>query len=92
MVINIGKTNQVTFELMDNTKIIGFGDIFQMVELTHNNLNVFIGACLDAPHVCVLWEYCSKGSLQDVIGNDHINLEEMFKFSVLIDILKACMI
>ena len=63
-----------------------------MTETKHNNLNVFMGACTDPPNVCVAWEYCTKGSLQDVIWNDNITLDDMFKFSIAIDVLKVCII
>ena len=60
-----------------------------MMSVKHHNLNVFVGACIDAPDISCVWEYCSKGSLQDVIANDNIQLDDMFKFSIAIDILKV---
>ena len=57
-----------------------------MTELQHTNLTTFIGACIEAPPFCVVWEYCPKGSLQDVIWNENIDLDDMFKFSLAIDI------
>lgn len=32
--------------------------------MTHDNINLFLGACVDPPHICVLGQYCSKGTLQ----------------------------
>jgi hypothetical protein len=61
----------------------------QMLEIKHSNLNAFIGASVTPPHFCTVWEYCSKGSLQDVIFNDAIQLDDMFKFSICIDMLKV---
>ena len=29
----------------------------------HENLNAFVGACIDPPDMCVLWKYCVRGSL-----------------------------
>ncbi|KAK3769309.1 hypothetical protein RRG08_011981 [Elysia crispata] len=57
-----------------------------MKALKHTNLATFYGACTEAPHVCVLWEYCSKGSLQDVLNNSDIRLEALFQFSIAVDI------
>ena len=63
-----------------------------MTETKNGNLNVFVGACTDPPNVCAAWEYCAKGSLQDVIWNDNITLDDMFKFSIAIDVLKVAII
>ena len=58
--------------------------------MKHSNLNTFIGASVNpSVKLCIVWEYCSKGSLQDVIYNDAIQLDDMFKFSIGIDLLKA---
>lgn len=61
-----------------------------MRKLKHNNLNNFVGACTEAPNICCIWEYCVKGSLQDMIYNDSIALDDIFKFSICIDILRVC--
>ena len=34
-----------------------------MKDIVHENLNVFAGACVEPPNLCLLWHYCSKGSL-----------------------------
>ena len=60
-----------------------------MMELKHTNLNMFYGACVDPPHMYSVWEHCPKGSLQDVICNDTIKLDDMFKFSICVDIVKV---
>lgn len=60
-----------------------------MNEMKHGNLAHFVGACIDAPNICSVWEYCTKGSLQDVIYNENISLDDMFKFSIVNDILKV---
>ena len=61
-----------------------------MNEMKHNNLNAFIGACTDpSKQICCVWEYCTKGSLQDVIYNESLTLDDMFKFSISIDMLKV---
>ena len=35
-----------------------------MRELSHDNINPFIGASIDAPNTCFLMAYCPKGSLE----------------------------
>ena len=37
---------------------------FKMKDLSHDNLNTFMGACVDPQNICVVWHYCNKGSLQ----------------------------
>lgn len=38
-----------------------------MRDLRHDNLNAFIGACTEAPNICIITEYCTRGSLK--VGN-----------------------
>ena len=38
--------------------------IFKVKDLSHENVNSFIGACLDLPVVYILSAICAKGSLQ----------------------------
>ena len=35
-----------------------------MKDLTHQNINTFIGACVEPGNICILSQYCAKGSLQ----------------------------
>jgi hypothetical protein len=35
-----------------------------MKEINHENLNSFVGACVEAPNICILTKYCTKRSLQ----------------------------
>ena len=46
--------------------LIGYAFLYslQMKELSHENINVFIGATIDGPHICTISAYCPKGSLQ----------------------------
>ncbi|ELT87878.1 hypothetical protein CAPTEDRAFT_108671 [Capitella teleta] len=57
--------------------------------LLHDNLARFIGVVIDCPTVLVLHEYCSKGSLQDILHNEHLHLDEDFKGSLIGDIVKG---
>nr|XP_006813675.1 PREDICTED: atrial natriuretic peptide receptor 1-like [Saccoglossus kowalevskii] len=57
-----------------------------MREVRHENLNPFIGVCIDNPNICIVTQYCSKGSLQDNLGNDAIRLDWTFKMSFAYDI------
>ena len=35
-----------------------------MRDLHHDNVVEFVGACVEAPHVCIVTEYCARGSLK----------------------------
>lgn len=66
-------------------------ELKQMKDLQHDHLVRFYGACLDAPDACILTEFCPKGSLQDILENDQIKLDWMFKLSLMHDIVKVSM-
>lgn len=61
-------------------------DLKALRELQHENLNPFIGVSLEPGDSYILMKYCSKGSLQDVLENDDIKLDNMFKMSFLMDL------
>ncbi|KAK1164337.1 guanylate cyclase 2G [Acipenser oxyrinchus oxyrinchus] len=60
-----------------------------MHKLRHENLVYFIGACIEPPNICILTQYCSKGSLKDVLSNTDIELDWMFKLSFAYDIVNG---
>jgi atrial natriuretic peptide receptor A len=61
----------------------------QMKDLTHDHLVRFIGACVTSPHCSLLTEYCPRGSLEDILENDQIQLDWMFRYSLMHDIVKV---
>lgn len=60
-----------------------------MKDLQNDHVVRFIGACIDIPNRCLLTEYCPKGSLQDILENNEIKLDWMFKYSLLHDLVKV---
>uniref|UniRef100_A0A8C5BH32 Guanylate cyclase n=1 Tax=Gadus morhua TaxID=8049 RepID=A0A8C5BH32_GADMO len=70
-------TRQVLFELK------------HMRDVQFNHLTRFIGACIDPPNICIVTEYCPRGSLQDILENDSINLDWMFRYSLINDVVKG---
>lgn len=62
----------------------------RMKDIQHDHLVRFYGACLDLhPEPFILTEYCPKGSLQDILENETIKLDWMFKISLMHDIVKG---
>jgi serine/threonine protein kinase len=39
----------------------------KMKDLQHDHITRFAGACVDQPNVCIVTEYCPKGSLEDIL-------------------------
>ena len=54
--------------------------------LHHENLCVFIGACIEKDHVSVLYEYCSRGCLQELLLHKKLNLDWMYRVSMASDL------
>ncbi|CAG9783659.1 unnamed protein product [Diatraea saccharalis] len=60
-----------------------------MRDLQHDNVNGFVGACIEPPNVCALSEYCTRGSLKDILENEDIKLDNMFVASLVADIIRG---
>ena len=60
--------------------------MFQVRDIHDQNLCAVIGVCLQSPHVSIIEQYCSKGSLDDVLQDDTVDLDMMFKMSFASDI------
>lgn len=55
---------------------------FQIRDLRHDNICAFIGACTDPPNICVITEYCTRGSLKVI--NHQLLLFIIIKSNVVI--------
>ncbi|XP_033468079.2 guanylate cyclase 2G [Epinephelus lanceolatus] len=60
-----------------------------MKEMKHENLVQFFGVCIEPPNVCVVTQYCRKGSLKDVLKSTDVELDAMFKLSFAYDIVNG---
>lgn len=66
-------------------------EIKAMHALAHDNVNAFIGICIDLPaagEAYVLMSYATRGSLADVLADEELKLTHDFKLSIINDI--AC--
>ncbi|XP_055338946.1 atrial natriuretic peptide receptor 2-like isoform X2 [Paramacrobiotus metropolitanus] len=57
--------------------------------VTHENLMRFVGAILGPDQTAVLMEFCSKGCLQNLLNNDAFKLDDLFKTSLINDMVKG---
>ncbi|XP_039623619.1 atrial natriuretic peptide receptor 1-like isoform X2 [Polypterus senegalus] len=64
-------------------------ELKHMRDVQNEHLTRFIGACIDPPNMCIITEYCPRGSLQDIMENESINLDWMFRYSLINDIVKG---
>ncbi|EDO36182.1 predicted protein [Nematostella vectensis] len=55
-------------------------------DLHHANLNRYLGVCVESPNICMVSRFCNRGTLQDLLGNDSIKLDWMFRQSFANDI------
>ena len=58
-------------------------------ELRHDNVNSFIGACVEPMRILLVTDYCAKGSLYDIIENEDIKLDDLFIASLIHDLIKV---
>ncbi|CAD5112906.1 DgyrCDS2113 [Dimorphilus gyrociliatus] len=57
---------------------------------SHNNILKFIGVIVDpVSRSALIHEYCRKGSLQDLLEDDNLELDWSFKYSMMNDIVKG---
>ncbi|XP_063708957.1 uncharacterized protein LOC134837507 [Culicoides brevitarsis] len=57
--------------------------------LRHENINPLIGWISDPQRTAMVFEYCSRGSLQDVLIMDEIKLDWSFRLSLLTDLVRG---
>ncbi|XP_041830331.1 guanylate cyclase 2G [Melanotaenia boesemani] len=60
-----------------------------MKEMKHENLVQFFGVCIEPPNICLVIQYCKKGSLKDILKAPDIDLDGMFKLSFAYDIVNG---
>ncbi|XP_048576337.1 atrial natriuretic peptide receptor 1 isoform X2 [Nematostella vectensis] len=91
--VGIYKSNMVAIKRINKRQIELTREIKYEMKLMrtvrHENLVTFTGACVEPPNICILLQYCPKGSLQDILENEDIKLDSMFVNSLLTDIVKG---
>uniref|UniRef100_G3Q4C6 Guanylate cyclase n=1 Tax=Gasterosteus aculeatus aculeatus TaxID=481459 RepID=G3Q4C6_GASAC len=62
--------------------------VFEL-DMRHENVNLFLGFFHDCGVFAIVTEFCSRGSLEDLLLNDDVKLDWMFKSSLLLDLIKG---
>ncbi|KAM6182224.1 LOW QUALITY PROTEIN: guanylate cyclase 2G-like [Erethizon dorsatum] len=60
-----------------------------MSKLRHENIVAFFGICTEPPNICLVTQYCKKGSLKDVLRNSDHEMDWIFKISFAYDIVNG---
>lgn len=61
-----------------------------MRETRHESINGFVGICFDHGQTVIdMWGHCQRGALQDLLFDEAINLDMMFKSSIIRDIIRG---
>ncbi|XP_029931403.1 retinal guanylyl cyclase 2 isoform X2 [Myripristis murdjan] len=64
--------------------------VFEMMkDMRHENVNPFLGFFHDCGVFAIVTEFCSRGSLEDLLFNEDVKLDWMFKSSLLLDLIKG---
>ncbi|XP_071106522.1 speract receptor-like [Haliotis cracherodii] len=84
-IVAIRKINKKHVELTRNIR----KELKIIRELRHDNMNPFIGACIDSPNILVITAYCARGSLQDILENDDMQLDAMLIASLAFDVVRG---
>ncbi|XP_055012176.1 retinal guanylyl cyclase 2 [Boleophthalmus pectinirostris] len=65
-------------------------EVFELMkDMRHENVNLFLGFFHDCGVFAIVTEFCSRGSLEDLLLNHNVKLDWMFKSSLLLDLIKG---
>nr|CAD7457814.1 unnamed protein product [Timema tahoe] len=79
--LKFSKKKDINREVMKQMRVLR--------DIRHDNINSFIGACLEPLRVLIVTDYCAKGSLYDIVENEDIKLDNMFIASLVHDLIKG---
>uniref|UniRef100_A0A3B4FW74 Guanylate cyclase n=1 Tax=Pundamilia nyererei TaxID=303518 RepID=A0A3B4FW74_9CICH len=85
---NLAAIKYINKKRIELTRKVLF-ELKHMRDVQNEHLTRFIGACIDPPNMCIITEYCPRGSLQDLMESDSITLDWMFRYSLINDIVKG---
>lgn len=81
---------EIKKEIIEQDKLEEFKNECAVMEvIRHPNIVMFLGACTKPPHLCIILEYCSKGSLWSCLHDMSIKISWEFKRKIALDIAKG---
>uniref|UniRef100_A0A8D3BVM7 Guanylate cyclase n=1 Tax=Scophthalmus maximus TaxID=52904 RepID=A0A8D3BVM7_SCOMX len=63
--------------------------VSSLKHMRHENLNLFLGLFFDSAIFGIVTEHCSRGSLEDLLNNEEVRLDWMFKSSLMMDLIRG---
>lgn len=72
-----------------NTALMSPLSVSQLREMRHENLNLLLGLFFDSGIFGIVIEHCTRGSLEDLLSNEDVRLDWMFKSSLLMDLIRV---
>ncbi|GMR48668.1 hypothetical protein PMAYCL1PPCAC_18863 [Pristionchus mayeri] len=88
----VGTNTHASFHVYPQRRPISFSRsdmqlLTNMKAAVHDNLNPFLGLCFNEKEdIYVLWKFCSRGTLQDIIYNKEMALDSKFHGAFVRDI------
>uniref|UniRef100_A0AC34GW29 Guanylate cyclase n=1 Tax=Panagrolaimus sp. ES5 TaxID=591445 RepID=A0AC34GW29_9BILA len=88
----IGTNTHASFHMYPQKRPITFAredmqTLTMMKQVVHDNLNPFLGMAFnEKEEMLLLWKFCSRGTVQDIIYNDDVNLDSKFHAAFVRDI------
>jgi guanylate cyclase len=88
----IGTNTHASFHMYPQRRPIAFVRedlhlLTQMKQMVHDNLNPFLGMSFnEKEEMLILWKFCSRGTVQDIIYNDEVSLDTHFHAAFVRDI------
>ncbi|VDL62259.1 unnamed protein product [Hymenolepis diminuta] len=85
---NVVALKFLPYHRIDLTKDL-LKEVSRVKNLNYDHICHFVGACIEPQHLCLVYEYCPKGSLRDVLEDEQIKLDWMFKISLMQDVCRG---
>lgn len=81
---------QIKMDIVQQDKLEEFKtEINVMSVIRHPNIVMFLGACTESPNLCIVLEYCSRGSLWNCLHKKEIKMQWEFRKRLALDIARG---